>query len=139
MLILNSMDYEKLLQQGMEQLPESAKTRERFNIPNVKGHLEGNKTIVANFKEISQTLRREPEHLVKFLLKELAAPGDVKPAGLILGRRVSSAQINEKVKKYAEIYIICPSCGKPDTKILKENGLNFLKCQACGNKEAVRA
>lgn len=127
-----------MLKSGYEKLPESVKSRERFTIPKIKGHVEGNKTILSNFREIVQTVRRPQEHIIKFLLKELAAPGELRGANLILGRKVNSAEINEKVRKYVDNYVICSACGKPDTKITKENNVNFIICSACGNKEMVR-
>ena len=51
---------------------------ERFEIPKVKGHIEGTKTIISNFGQICATLRRNPEHLSKFLFKELATPGIIE-------------------------------------------------------------
>ncbi|MFW5746522.1 MAG: translation initiation factor IF-2 subunit beta [Nanoarchaeota archaeon] len=132
------MDYEQMLSEGIDALPQAVKTRERFIIPKVKGHVEGNKTIITNFNQIAQTLRRPKEHVVKFLLKEVAAPGDYRSSELILGRKVPSTQINEKIKKYADTYVICNECGKPDTKLTRENNINYLVCQACGNKQVVR-
>jgi len=132
------MNYEDMLTKGYDNLPESVKHRERFVIPKIKGHVEGNKTILSNFNQIITTLRRPKEHVIKFLLKELAAPGELRPSGLIIGRKVPSQQINEKIKKYADIYVICNECGKPDTKLIKETNINYLVCQACGNKQVVR-
>ena len=38
-------DYKELLEKGRKELPESLKvTAGRFEIPKVKGHIEGNKT-----------------------------------------------------------------------------------------------
>ena len=70
------MDYEKMLEKARKELPESVLKTERFEIPKVKGHIQGNRTIISNFNQIAKTLRREPEHLLKFVLKELAAPGE---------------------------------------------------------------
>jgi len=131
--------YEKMLEKGLKNLPESTSSTERFEIPKVNGHIEGNKTIVTNFFQIADILRREPEHLLKFLLKELATPGTLKEKRLILGRKISSAQINERIEKYAKIFVICKECGKPDTQLLKEDKIMTLKCTACGAKHPVRA
>ena len=92
------MDYEELLDKGLKELPEDASKGERFEIPKVKGHIEGNKTIIVNFVQIANDLRREVEHLLKFLLRELAAPGNLDDKRLILGRKISAGQINEKIE-----------------------------------------
>lgn len=134
------MEYEQLLKRARERLPQSVVERERFEIPKVKGHLEGNKTIVSNFTQIAGTLRRPVEHLLKFILKELATPGDVTRAGLlVLGAKVPATRINEKIREYAYEFVLCPQDGKPDTDIVKEGEFAFLKCNACGHKQPVKS
>lgn len=125
-----------MLDKGKELLPESVMEKERFNIPKVRGHIEGNKTIVSNFAEISKTLRRKPEHILKFILKELATPGEMRKNGVIFGSKLNASKINEKIIQYAETFVLCKECGKPDTKLTKETGVYFLKCQACGAKHS---
>ena len=58
---------------------------------------------------------------------------------LILGRKLSATMINEKINKYARIYVLCSECGKPDTKIIKEGNVNSLKCLACGAKHPIKS
>jgi len=133
------MNYDKYLQRVYDNLPESALEKGRFEIPKVKGHIQGNRTVISNFHQIAQTLNRDVDHLLKFVLKELATPGDLKKTGLILGTKVSAARVNEKIKKYAEEFVMCNECGKPDTKLLKEGDFLYLRCQACGSKRIVKA
>ncbi len=133
------MDYKKMLKKGRDKLPESVFESARFEIPKVRGHIQGNWTIISNFNQIAQTLRRPVGHLLKFVLKELATPGELKKTGLILGAKIPAARINEKIKKYAQQFVLCPDCGKPDTKIIKESGFSFLKCLACGAKHPVKS
>lgn len=132
------MDYKELLKKAKEELPESAKRIERFEIPKIKGHIEGNKTIISNFFQITAVLGREPEHVLKYILKELAAPGEFKGNLLVIGTKISASRINEKIRKYAHDYVLCRECGKPDTKISKEDRINFMKCMACGAKHSVK-
>ena len=132
------MDYTDMLKRVRENLPESSKNRERFEIPKIQGHIEGNKTILTNFHQICTLFDREPKQVQKHILKELAAPGNLENTRLIIGRKVSSDLVNEKIKKFADSFVICPSCGKPETKILKEQNTFFIRCNACGNKEPVK-
>ncbi|MBI2546299.1 translation initiation factor IF-2 subunit beta [Candidatus Woesearchaeota archaeon] len=132
------MDYEELLDMGKKQLPERVLAKERFEIPKVVGHIQGNKTVISNFSQIASTLMREPSHLLKFILKELATPGELQGNLLIIGTKVSASRINDKIKEYAESYVVCPDCGKPDTKIFREGNVMFLKCQACGAKQHIK-
>lgn len=134
------MDYKKLLQQARKKLPDSVFEKERFQIPKVLGHIQGNKTIVNNFLHIASALGRDPDQMLKYVLKELATPGEVKKSGsLIFGTKVPASRINEKIKKYADEFVFCPECGKPDTKLEKESHLFFIKCSACGAKHVVKS
>jgi translation initiation factor 2 subunit 2 len=133
------MDYEKLLERGREQLPETDNIGERFNIPKVKGHLQGTKTVISNFLQIAQTLEREPEHLLKFILRELATPGDLRGSQVLFGRKLSASAVNNAIIKYASTFVICKECGKPDTKIVKKGGIPHLKCLACGAQNPIRS
>ena len=132
------MDYKKLLEKARKQLPESLTRKERFEIPKVKGQIQGNRTIISNFYQIASTLNRDPKEIVKFLLKELASPGELGKNALIIGSKVNSAKINEKIKLYADHFIFCPECSKPDTKIEKHENLTYIKCLACGTRRAVK-
>ncbi|HLD05506.1 MAG TPA: translation initiation factor IF-2 subunit beta [Candidatus Nanoarchaeia archaeon] len=129
--------YEQLLEKAKKQLPEVQEATERLAVPNVRGHVEGNKTIISNFFEIADLFQRKPEHLLKYILKELAAPGEFKKQLLILGTKVPAGKINDKIKQYADELVLCKECGKPDTKLTKDAGITFIKCQACGAKHSV--
>jgi len=133
------MNYEELLERAQDKLPEKVVSKERFEIPKVKGHIEGKKTIVTNFQQIVDSLRRDPKHMLKYLLRELATPGNIDGQRLLLGRKISSAQINEKIQKYANEFVICEECGKPDSKLLKEGNVLMLKCTACGAKRPIKS
>ncbi len=134
------MNYEMLLTRAKQRMPQSVFEKERFEIPKVIGHFEGNKTIISNFLLIANTLRRTQEHLLKYILRELAAPGEVNRSGLlIIGSKISASRINEKIKQYAHEFVLCPQCGKPDTDIKKEGDISFMKCSACGTKTPVKS
>jgi len=131
------MEYKKLL----EKLYKEAKpiqATERFALPKVKGRVEGYKTIITNFGEICQVIRRQPEHLAKYLFRELATPGTISNERLILNRKLSSKAINDKITSYVNEFVLCPECKKPDTELIKEGRLTFIHCLACGAKKSVR-
>ncbi|OGM01848.1 translation initiation factor IF-2 subunit beta [Candidatus Woesearchaeota archaeon RBG_13_36_6] len=132
------MDYEELLKRAKKELPNSAKETSRFEIPLVRGHIQGNRTIISNFNQIAAALRREPEHLLKYVLKELATPGEIKKKGVIFGRKVSASMINEKIQQYAKDFVICKECKRPDTKLVKEERVLFIRCLACGARHPVK-
>lgn len=129
-------DYENLLSEAYTKI-KPTEFCDRFEIKKVQGMHEGNKTVVTNFSQVASCLRREPEHISRFLFKELASPGDIDGDRLILTRKLNSAQINEKIEKYVEKFVKCSKCGKPDTEIIEEGVKTFLKCMACGTKKEI--
>ncbi|MFC1685876.1 translation initiation factor IF-2 subunit beta [Nanoarchaeota archaeon] len=132
------MEYEKLLTKLYKEVKPLEQSTERFEIPKITGHHEGTKTILTNFGEIVTTLRRPKEHILKFLLRELATPAKMDGNRLILNRKLSSKLINDKITRYANEFVICPDCKKPDTELIKEHRITFIHCLACGSKHSVR-
>jgi len=130
------MNYDALLDEAYENV-EATEEAERFETLKVKGHHEGIRTIVSNFTQIVANIRRTPEHLLKFLSKELASQGEIRGDRLILSRKLSSKDINDKIEKYVNKFVLCPKCLKPDTELMEEGGKSFLKCLACGEKYEV--
>ena len=134
------MEYKELLKKAREKLPKSVFEKERFEIPKILGHIQGNRTVLSNFLQIADVLRRKPEHLLKYILKELATPGEVKKSGsVIVGTKVGASKINGKIRQYANEFVLCQECGKPDTKIEKDGNFSFLKCQACGARHPIKS
>jgi len=132
------MEYEKLLEQAYKNIKPIEKNGERFEIPKVEGHIEGKKTTITNFMQIASYLRRKPEHLQKFLLKELAASGQIESGRLVLNIKIPSSKINQKIEQYVKEFVLCRECKKPDTELIKEDRLSFVHCLACGAKHSVR-
>lgn len=131
-------EYESLLKKAYKNLPKQEKATERFEIPKATGHVEGNKTIITNFKAICVVLRRDVQHLIKYLQRELATPAILQDTRLILSRKISSTLINEKIQRYVNEFVLCSECKKPDTQLMKEDRITQLKCMACGAKHPIR-
>ncbi len=131
-------DYKKLLEIAIKNKPEVCESVDRCEIPKVKGRIQGNTTIITNFNQICKFLNREPSHLLKFLLRELATSGKLDDSNLIFNRKLNPKLINEKIEMYANIYLFCKDCGKPDTQLIKEGDKLYLKCMACGAKNNVK-
>jgi translation initiation factor 2 subunit 2 len=131
------MDYNTLLSRGRKNLPESVLATERFAIPNIRGHVQGNRTVLSNFFQILGLLGREEEHFLKYILKELATPGEIKGTQVILGRKVSASAINQKIQEFAQKYVVCKECGKPETALSKQDRITYIKCNACGARYPV--
>ncbi len=130
--------YQELLDAGINALPKEVVVTARFEIPKAKGHIQGNKTVITNFNNIIGEFRRDKDHFLKFLLKEMATPGVLDGPRLVLGRKVSATLINQKIQQYAEMYVLCGNCGKPDTQIMTKENVMTLKCAACGSERPIK-
>jgi len=133
------MDYDKALDKVYKNLPESVLKKERFELPEANVIIQGNKTIIINFNFIAGQLRRDPQHLLKFLLRELATPGNIEGPRLVLGRKIPLKLITQKIGEYAKIFVLCPECNKPDTKLMREDKVLSIKCEACGAKHPIKS
>ncbi len=132
------MEYKELLEEAYQKV-KPIKASERFEIPKIEGHLEGNKTILTNLQQIASHIRRDINHLLKYLLRELATSGKIEGNRVILQRKIPSIKINEKIQQYVEEFVLCRECRKPDTELVKEERFMFVHCLACGAKHSVRA
>jgi translation initiation factor 2 subunit 2 len=132
------MGYEELLDTAYKNISQNCPVcGDRFEIKKPEGHFEGNKTILTNFLQVASCLRREPDHIAKFLFKQLATPGEISGDRLIFIKKIPSEKICERLRLYADSYVLCSNCKKPDTEIIELNGKKFLKCLACGAKKPV--
>lgn len=91
------------------------------------------KTSFSNFADICKLLRRQEKHLLNFLLAELGTSGslDIQKQLTIKGR-FQQKQIENVLRRYIKEYVTCHTCRSPDTNMVKEERLFFLKCENCG-------
>ena len=132
------MNYDELLKRAISKLPEKTESGERFKMPQSQVMIAGQRTIVVNFADVFNTLRREVAHVQKFILKELATSGEMQDKRLIVQGKFRQDIVDKKIVLYVNEYVICPECGKPDTKLVKEERFVFMRCEACGAKHVVK-
>ncbi|HUU76270.1 MAG TPA: translation initiation factor IF-2 subunit beta [Methanoregulaceae archaeon] len=130
--------YEALLKKAYEQVTEPTESTERFTVPEARTYIEGKTTVFENFAEIVDTLRRDKDHLMKFLLGELGTAGKIDGSRAIFNGKFENSLINNLVKNYVDDYVICSECGKSDTRLVKDDRILLLRCDACGGHRPVR-
>ena len=130
--------YESLLDKAYKKVKIVSSASERFEIPKVKGQVQGKNTIITNIEEISSYIRRPIDHIAKFLQKELAAYTKIESGRLIINTKLNSEKVNEKISLYIKLFVLCPVCNKPDTEIISEKGIKIKHCLACGAKSPVK-
>lgn len=130
-------DYEELLKRARSKIPEPTSKRERLELPELHYSRIGMRTVIHNFKEVSGALNREPQHLLKFLTREMATAATVQESRAIFQGKFGQDTFQRLFQRYMESFVVCPVCKRPDTKIVREKRLSFLICDACGAKSSV--
>lgn len=132
-------DYFELLRKAKKGLPDLRKGNSRFELPKAIVEIVGRQTTIKNFSDIAKILRRDPRHMIKFLFKELAIPGDLRNDELVLQGKIDENMINKKIEDYVKEFVLCKECGKADTIIEKREKMPFIKCEACGASRPLRS
>ena len=130
-------DYDSLLEAAYEAVPDTVRSAERFEIPTVDVLSEGKMTIIRNFVEVCEKIRRDPNDVLKYLLREFGTAGNLEGRRAVLKSRIPENSIQSRFNTYVETYVICSECGRPDTELIREGRVLMLKCDACGAKRPV--
>lgn len=137
--------YEMLLNRVFSLLrqnnPELSGEKRKFTIVPPQISREGSKkTGFANIVDLSRRMRRPVEHLTQFLLTELGTTGSTDASQrLLIKGRFQQLQIENVLRRYIMEYVTCKTCHSPETLLVKENRLYFLRCESCGSSRSVAA
>ena len=115
----------------------------RYKMPSVYGKIEGRgngiKTVIPNISEVALALHREPGEVNKFFGTELGAQttynADTDRA--VVNGAHNDQVLQNAIKKYIDVFVLCPQCGLPETDYKIKSGCIYHKCMACGAKEMV--
>ncbi len=127
-----SFDYKSLLSRAKKELPEPKSSGERWETPQLDVMTEGRATVIRNWPAIVEKLRRDPQHLVTYLLRELGTAGGIEGERVTFQGNLIPRTIQERLESYVQTYVICSECGRPDTHLDKQERTTLLKCEACG-------
>jgi translation initiation factor 2 subunit 2 len=132
------MDYEDQLDRAMEETPEFSSAGERFSVPDAEVRQEGKMTVYENFRATTDTLNREPSHVMKFFQDELGTSGHIDERGRArLKGEFRQDRVADALAEYVDSFVRCTECSSPDTRLVTEQGTTVLKCDACGALSAV--
>ena len=135
---MNLDEYKTLLKRGRGVLPEQVFEKSRFVIPIIESFVEGSRTYVTNWKDIAKKLNRESKYIAKYIAHEFATSANEEGNRLILQGKFGADSLNKQIRNYSNVYVICPECGKPDTKLTKEGRVVMKICEACGARSNIR-
>jgi translation initiation factor 2 subunit 2 len=108
------------------------KVERRRELPKLSILVQPKKTIIQNFREVAERLNRDPTHIARFFLKELALPGNIEGNALVLYAERSPRTLEAVYERYIKLYVECPVCHSIDTYLVKEGRIYVLVCTACG-------
>jgi translation initiation factor 2 subunit 2 len=131
-------DYEELLDRAIAKLPDIETTDARFVIPEPRTFSEGKATILDNFGNIADILNRDPDHLMKYLTRELGTAGKVEGSRAVFQGRFTRTQLADNIQAYVDEYVMCSECERPDTQLVRVDRVLILKCSACGAHRPVK-
>jgi translation initiation factor 2 subunit 2 len=115
------MDYKELLA-GQKQNSRAAFGRGALQGARARRNDRGKDHRLRNFGNIVDTLRRDREHFLKYLLKELGTPGTFDGTRVIFQTRNTFAKIAERINNYVETYVICSECRRPTPTLSRMTG-----------------
>ena len=133
-----SFNYDELLKRACDQMPQVIEKRERLELPRLFITTVGLRTIISNFKELADVLDRDPQHILKFLTREMATAATFHDSRAIFQGKFKRDSFERLLQRYLEGYVICTVCKRPDTRVVKEKRLSFLICNACGAKSSIK-
>lgn len=121
-----------MLDRALSKLPALSAEKSDFAIPVADVMNEGAKTIIRNAAQISDAGRRPIQDIAKYISKELSVPVSVDEQRMTISGKFQPAEINKKIHRYFELYVICKECHKPDTHLEDAEKGMYLVCEACG-------
>ena len=133
-----AQSYEALLQRAKGAMPKPLTSGERFQIPDAELISEGKTTVLRNFIDITTAINREPNQVLQYLLRELGTAGSLEERRVVFKGKVTAQQVADRVKSYIDTYVTCSECGRPDTRLVKEDRVAILECDACGARRPVK-
>ena len=127
------MEYDDALADAFEDLPEhDAEAGSRLSVPDPEGETDGSFTRLTNIAAMADALGREPDHLHRFIQRTFGTNGQFDGNQARYNGSFSISDFDAAVEEYAAEYVLCSECGLPDTVLAKEDGIDMLRCEACG-------
>lgn len=137
---MSDEEYMKLLDRAFEKAPNLAAEVSDFKIPKIDFIVQGNKTIIRNLALLADRARRDPNEMARYMSKELAVPVNVEEQRLIISGKFREDDLNKRVERYFEVYVICRECKKPDSHLdIAGRGMFNFVCEACGARYGIKS
>jgi len=127
------MNYDSALDRAFDTLPEQpSEADSRLSIPDPAGETDGAFTRLTNLPAIADALGRDVDHLHRSIQKTLGTNGQFEDGQARYNGSFTVADLQGAIDDYVAEFVTCSECGLPDTKLVTEDGIDMLRCQACG-------
>jgi len=127
------MEYDDLLTRAHDAMPDGpSEGGDRLQVPDPEGETDGAFTRLTNLDRIADALARDPEHLHRFVQREFGTNGQYEEGRGRYNGSFTLADFEAALDAYSEEYVLCSECGLPDTRLVREDGVQMLRCTACG-------
>jgi translation initiation factor 2 subunit 2 len=136
---MTDFNYKKLLKNVQENSSMDSYIEDRFKLPKAEIFYEGNTTVINNFNKISDAVNRESDLILKFLLGGLGTAGELIGGRVVFQGKIPAKQIQDKLRDYIDMYVMCSECNLPDTHLVKQGRTILVRCDACGAFRSVRS
>eukprot|EP00866_Antonospora_locustae_P000822 jgi/Antlo1/822/2509 len=106
----------------------------------VEGRGNGIKTVLLNLPSVSYSLKRSPDHILKFLGYELGSQtkGDKSAMRYIVNGSHSVESVQSHIYDFIDEYVMCRQCNNPETFYTAKCRKNVHReCYACGYRSKV--
>lgn len=138
-LLLGDEEYMKLLDRAFANAHVTAGESSDFVIPKSDSLIQGAKTILRNLNAFADKARRDPKEIARYISKELGVPVSIEEQRLVISGKFQAADLDKRIQRYFDVYVICKECHKPDTKLESAGrGMFYLVCEACGSRYGVK-
>jgi translation initiation factor 2 beta subunit (eIF-2beta)/eIF-5 len=140
---MDNNDFNLMIDEAYFKLNElidiSITINEKLILPKIETEICSTKLYWKNIIEYLDILNRSPEHFMLFLKNELCDKeinwysGNKLDGIIIHGKYQKNSNIVDLIKKYINAYVICTSCKKMNTELikitLKKHNFKCLSCE----------
>jgi len=127
------MNYDAALDRALEELPDQPREGgDRLSVPDPVGQTDGAFTRLTNLEDIASALSREAKHVHRTIQREFGTNGQFDGSEARYNGSFSVNDFEAAIDAYIAEYVTCSECGLPDTRLTTEDGVDMLRCEACG-------
>ncbi|ORD96741.1 IF5 [Hepatospora eriocheir] len=104
----------------------------RYKMPSVEVTVESNKTVIKNILNISKSIYRSPNLILKYLSYKLGCKDLQANQKYFLQGHFTNKQIQSYIYDFIDEYVLCKKCNNPETEFVIDGEKISRRCLSCG-------